>query len=75
MTYEYFITQNKMSKGFFPHLMRIVEVDFKNNTCKVNFEGNISVVSINSVVEDVIYNGMGALSNPSKFKGWSGFEK
>lgn len=75
MTYEYFMKQNKISKGFFPTLMRILEVDLKNNRCKVDFEGNISDVAISEIVEDVIYNEMGAISNPSKLKGWQGFEK
>lgn len=75
MTYEYFKKNNDISKGYFSSLCKVESVDLKKGTCMMNFEGNRTRVNIKDLVDDVIYNGMGALSNPSKLKGWSGFDK
>lgn len=76
MTYEYFKKNNDISKKFFPSLMKILEVNFEFGICTVSFDGNVtSGLPIGNLVEDVIYNEMGALSNPSKIKNWKGFEK
>lgn len=75
MTYEYFKKNNDTSKVFFQTLGRIESVNFRNNTCVMNFDGNKTKMYINDLVNDIINNGMGALSNPSKLKGWCGFDK
>lgn len=75
MTYEYFKKNNDISKSYFPSLGRLESVDFKNNTCVMNIDGNSTKMYIHDLVNDIINNGMGALSNPSKLKGWSGFDK
>lgn len=76
MIYEYFKKNNDISKSYFPSLMKIIDVNFESGFCTVSFEGNITPnMPIQAIVNDVIYNEMGALSNPSKLKNWKGFEK
>lgn len=74
MLYEDFKRQNDSSKQFFSCLGRIEDVSLKNNTCTLIFADNVTKnLYIQDVVNDIIYNGMGAVSNPSALKGWKGF--
>ena len=76
MVYEEFKRMNDESKKYFSSKMKIVDVDFEKNICTVAFEGRItSNVTILTIIENVCYDGMGVLSNPSKLKSWKGFEK
>ena len=76
MKYEDFKRINDQNKRKFNTYLRIEEVDFKSGTCTTNFCGNITTgIVIKSIVDDVCFNEMGALSNPSKLKGWKGFDK
>lgn len=75
MTYEYFKKNNDISKSYFPTLGRIERVEFRSNTCILNIEGLRTKIYISDLVNDIIYNGMGAVVNPSRLRGWSGFDK
>lgn len=73
MTYAYFERINNESKGYFDTLMTIKSMSNKKGTCIVDFEGRESEVSIEEIVSNVVSDGMGAVSNPSKLKNWKGF--
>lgn len=45
------------------------------DTCALEIEDNRSVISIRTLVEDIMFNGMGTVDNPEKLKNWSGFKK
>lgn len=76
MLYEDFKRQNDSSKKFFSHLGKLEDVNLSDNTCTLVFLDNITRnLSIQDIVNDIIYNGMGAVSNPSALRGWKGFDK
>ena len=74
-TYEQFKKANDDSKSSFEHLGRVSNVDFKKNTCTLTFMDNSTNMPISVLVTDIHLNGMGAISNPSALKGWSGFKR
>lgn len=76
MTYEYFKNQNNMSKniGVQP-IGKIESVDNIENTCVLLVEDNRSIVPIQHIINDIVRDGIGCLSNPSKLKRWKGWEK
>ena len=52
----------------------LLRVNFRNNVCYFKFMDRVTELSITNLVNDVYRDGMGGLTNPSKLKGWSGFD-
>ena len=74
MTYEYFKKMNDESKCYFPDLGKIIGVDNKTNSCILDFCGNQTKISIEELVNEIVRDGMGAISNPSALKAWKGWQ-
>lgn len=75
MTYNDFKRFNDRSKCCFNSLGRISNVNVKDNTCTLTFEDRVTHnISIHTIVEDIVYNDMGAVSNPSALRKWKGFD-
>ena len=73
MTYNDFKRFNDRAKHCFSSLGRVSNV--KNDTCTLTFEDRVTDnISIQTIVEDVAYNDMGAISNPSALRRWKGFD-
>lgn len=76
MTYEYFKQMNNMSKGMVDVKGKVIDVDFKTNTCKLVVDGiSNGKMTIQSLIENIVYDGMCAITNPSVLKNWKGFEE
>lgn len=73
MTYEYFKKNNDISKRTNPAVGRVSHVNFKRNTCTLVYEDNISEVPIKELVDEIVLDGMGSISNPSILKNWKGW--
>lgn len=76
MTYKQFKKSNDESKGAFPVLGRVLSTNMKAGTCVFIYEGNITRdLPIKTLVNNIVYDGMGAISNPSALASWGGFDK
>lgn len=74
MSYDDFKKYNNDSKKHFSSLGRISNVDNVKGTCTLTFEDRVTHnLSIQNIVDDIAYNGMGAVSNPSALRKWKGF--
>jgi len=74
MTYNHFKRNNNIAKGYFDSLGRLSNVNLKDNTCTLTFEDRVTNnVPIHTFIEDIMYNAMGAVSNPSALRRWKGF--
>jgi hypothetical protein len=72
-TYENFV---KVSHSYDKNACgRILGVDYKTGSVTFKFQDNVSKVSINTLVENVINDGFGGITNPSLLKDWSGWDK
>ena len=72
-TYENFV---KVSHSYGKDACgRILGVDYKAESVTFKFQDNVSEVSINTLVENVINDGFGGITNPSLLKDWSGWDK
>lgn len=76
MTYDYFKQMNNMSKGMVAVKGKVIDVDFKTNTCKLVVDGKSNgKMAIPNLIENIVYDGMGAITNPSALKNWKGFDE
>lgn len=76
MTYEQFKKQNDESKKFFAQLGRVYNVRNAVGICDFSFNGNITkAMPIMVLISNIIYDGMGAISNPSALKNWNGWKQ
>lgn len=75
MLYSEFKKQNDISKDYFPQLGKVSNVNFQADTCTLAFADCVTDnIPIQVVVDDIVLNGMGAISNPSILKYWRGFD-
>ena len=75
-TYDQFITANHKNKYAYETLGHIEDVNFQNNTCALRYLDRYTPnLPIASIVNDTVWNCMGAVSNPSALKGWKGWSK
>lgn len=76
MTYKQFAEENNVSKKFNNSIGRVTNVDLVKNTCTLSIENRATdKVPIETVVRNIVYDGLGAITNPSILKRWSGFDK
>lgn len=76
MTYREFKKHNDTSKLCNDVTVgRVTDVNLISETCRLTVESHSSVISIAQLVEDIVYNGMGVISNPSILQRWRGFER
>ena len=74
ITYEQFKTGNDEAKKYFTVLGSIVDTNMREGTCTFEYDGNVSYnVPIENIVSNILFDGMGAIKNPSKLKEWKGF--
>lgn len=74
MTYNHFKRNNNIAKSHFDSLGRLSNVNLKDNTCTLTFEDRVTNnIPIQTIIEDIMYNAMGAVSNPSALRKWEGF--
>lgn len=76
MTYREFKKHNDTSKlcKDIP-IGRVTDVNLISETCRLTVESHSSVIPIAQLVEDIVYNEMGVISNPSILQRWRGFER
>ena len=76
ITYAEFKRHNDTSKKL-PNTVvgRVTDVNLISETCKLTVGNNVSLVDISTLVHNIVYDGLGAISNPSLLKRWSGFYK
>lgn len=75
LTYREFKRVNDDLKASSKSRIKIISSSVKNNTVTIQLEGIIQEnIPIQSIVDYVYNNKFGALINPSKIKGWKGFE-
>lgn len=74
MTYEYFKNNNNLSKqlGVKP-VGKILAV--QGDMCRLAVFDNESNIDIMRLVEDIVHNGLGCISNPSALQNWKGWER
>ena len=72
--YDTFVQVCKRSMGYNETRGTIEEVNLKQNTCVLRVEDNKTLVPIETVVRDVLYNGMGIVTNPSVLRKWKGWK-
>lgn len=75
MTYKYFQEQNNIAKRMGVKSGRVIYSSSNPNVCKLQFEDNESLIEVTQLVQDIVYNGMGCITNPSALKNWPGFSK
>lgn len=75
MTYSHFAKENNVSKKFNKVIGRVTNVNLVANTCTLTVDGRVTnELPIETVVNDIVYNGFGAITNPSILKRWRGFD-
>lgn len=76
MTYREFKRHNDTSKVMSNMTVgRVTNVNLITETCELNVGDRKSIISIGQLVRDIVYDGMGAISNPSLLQRWRGFSK
>ena len=49
-------------------------VAVKGDMCQLAVYDNVSTITIQQLVEDILYNEMGCISNPSSIRNWKGWK-
>lgn len=76
MTYKEFKRHNDTSRAMFNMTVgRITDVNLTTETCKLTVEDRTTVINIGQLVNEIVYDGMGVISNPSLLQRWKGFSK
>lgn len=76
MTYREFKAHNDASKKLSNVTVgRVTDVNLMSETCKLTVNDNSSIIYIGTLVNNIVYDGLGAISNPSLLQRWSGFSK
>ena len=45
----------------------------RGDVCRIEVSDNISDIYVQQLIEDIVYNGTGCISNPSILKNWKGW--
>lgn len=75
MLYRDFKRQNDLAKKYISNVGTVSDVDLVSGTCTLTVGDRVTKnLGIHNIVSDIVYNGMGAITNPSAFKNWKGFK-
>lgn len=74
--YEAFADACRESKKLGVIVGRVSNVNLRENTCSLTvLERTTNNLDIQCLIQDVWFNGMGAIGNPSALKKWKGWGK
>jgi hypothetical protein len=75
MTYGEFKRQNDRAKRYTSTIGRVSNINLSRGTCSLTVLDNVTDnLYIHNIVKDIVYNGMGAICNPSALRNWKGFK-
>ncbi|MBR1454841.1 MAG: hypothetical protein IJ593_09420 [Lachnospiraceae bacterium] len=74
LDYDKFKSINDDSKKCFSGAAKIGMVDLKNGVLELTYMGNTSTMAIDTLVRNIVLDGLGVVSNPSALRNWTGFK-